>query len=226
MSLQLLPQKAIKLGNTLIIADLHLGFEESLAREGAYLPKAFDEMVSSLKGLLIKEKPKTLIINGDLKHSFIPFKRERLELRAFLEEIFPLVSKIIVVKGNHDVGISWIKEFGVEIVEKLEIKGYTITHGHQLIEGEKFIIGHEHPAIRLRDEVGALIKVPIFLISEDLIVLPAFTPWAYGNDILREIISPYLEKFDIRTSKILVPLEDEILDFGTLKKLIEALRKI
>lgn len=226
MSLQLLPQKAIKLGNAFIIADLHLGFEESLARGGAYLPRAFDEMVSSLKGLLMKEKPKILVINGDLKHSFIPFKREQLELRAFLEEIFPLVSEIVVVKGNHDVGISWIRGFGVEVVKKLEVKGYTITHGHQLVEGNKFIIGHEHPAIGLRDEVGALIKVPIFLVSDDLTVLPAFTPWAYGNNILRGIVSPYLEKFDIRASRILVPLEDEILDFGTLEKLVEALRKI
>lgn len=226
MKPQPLSQKALKLGSNLIIADLHLGYEESLAREGAYFPKVFGEVVKSLKALLLKEKPKRLIINGDLKHSFVPFKRERLELKAFFDEIQPLVNEIVVVRGNHDVGITWVKELGVEIVDMLELRGWTVVHGHQIVEGERFIIGHEHPAIRLRDEVGAVVKVPILLMSEDLIVLPAFTPWAYGNDILREIVSPYLRAFNISQAKVLVPLEDEILNFGLLEKLIGTLRKI
>ncbi len=223
---QPLPNKALKIGNNLIIADLHLGYEESLAKEGAYLPKAFHEMISSLKTMLQKEKPKRLIINGDLKHSFIPFRREKLELRAFFEEISPLVNEIVVVKGNHDVGIVWIKELGVEVVDELEIGGWKIVHGHKLVKGSKFIIGHEHPAIRLRDEVGALIKVPIFLLSDELIVLPAFTPWAYGNDILREIVSPFLLEFNIEDAEVIVPIEDELLNFSTMKQLREVLRKI
>lgn len=226
MKPQPLPQKALRLGSNLIIADLHLGYEESLAREGAYLPKVFGEVVKSLKALLLKEKPKRLIINGDLKHSFVPFKRERLELKAFFDEIQPLVNEIVVVRGNHDVGITWIKELDVEIVDMLELGGWTVVHGHQIVEGESFIIGHEHPAIRLRDEVGAVVKVPTLLMSKDLIVLPAFTPWAYGNDILREIVSPYLRAFNISQAKVLVPLEDEILNFGLLEKLIGTLRKI
>ncbi len=221
-----LPGKALKLGRNLIIADLHLGYEVSMAREGFYLPRIFHEVVGNLKSILESEKPKRLVINGDLKHSFIPEWREREELRAFVEEISPMVNEIVLVRGNHDVGTLWLRELGVEIVDELEVSGWKLVHGHKLVEGERFIIGHEHPAIRLRDEVGALIKVPIFLVGASLIVLPAFSPWAYGNDVLREIVSPFLRAYDVRASRVLVPLEDELLDFGELGKLSSVLSRI
>ncbi len=218
-----LPGKALKLGRTLVIADLHLGYEVSMAREGFYLPRVFHEVVGKLKGILERERPKRLVIDGDLKHSFVPEWREREELKAFVEEVSPLVNELVLVRGNHDVGTLWLRELGVEVVDELEVGGWKLVHGHKLVEGERFIIGHEHPAIRLRDEVGALVKVPAFLVGRELIVLPAFSPWAYGNDVLREIVSPFLRAYDISKARVLVPLEDELLDFGELGKLSRAL---
>ncbi|NJE84796.1 metallophosphoesterase [Thermococcus sp. CX2] len=221
-----LPDKALKLGDAVIVADIHLGYEVSMAREGFYLPRIFHEVVGRLRSLLERERPKRLIINGDLKHSFIPEWREREELEAFVEEVAPLVDEIILIKGNHDVGTLWLRELGVEILDELELHGWMLAHGHKLVEGERFIIGHEHPSIRLRDEVGAIVKVPAFLLSKDLVVLPAFSPWAYGNDVLREIVSPFLRAHDVSTSRVLVPLGDELLDFGTLGKLVEILGRM
>ncbi|RLF86434.1 metallophosphoesterase [Thermococci archaeon] len=223
---ELLPQKGLRIGNSIVIADLHIGYEESMAKEGVYLPKVFKQMLDSIVALLREERPKRLIINGDLKHSFIPLRREKFELKAFFEHTLPFVEEVIVVRGNHDVGISWVRELGVEIVDEIDIKGWKIVHGHKLVEGEKFIIGHEHPAIRLRDEVGALIKVPIFLVGETLIVLPAFSPWAYGNDVLREIVSPFLKHIKLSSFEVFVPLEKELLSFGKLDDLIRALQRI
>ena len=225
MKLKPLPEKALKLGRNIIVADLHLGYEVAMAREGFYLPRVFHEMVGSIEGLLRREKPKRLIIDGDLKHSFIPEWRERAELKAFFEEISPLVEEIVLVRGNHDVGIAWLRELGVEVVDELELGGWKLVHGHKVVEGERFIIGHEHPAIRLRDEVGAVVKVPAFLIGEKLIVLPAFSPWAYGNDVLREVVSPFLRliREDFR---VLVPLDNELLDFGRLSGLRVALSRL
>ncbi|ASJ03439.1 metallophosphoesterase [Thermococcus profundus] len=226
MKFTFLPEKALKAGNALVVADLHIGFEEAMVSEGHYIPKLLDEMISSLQSLLEREKPKRLIIDGDLKHSFVPLKREMRELRAFFERISRLVDEIILVRGNHDVGILWLRELGVEIVDELELSGWKVVHGHRLEEGERFIIGHEHPAIRLRDEVGAAVKVPAFLAGEELIVLPAFSPWAYGNDVTREIVSPFLQKFETSKLRVMVPLEGEVLDFGELGKLMEALRRL
>ncbi len=221
-----LPERALKLGRNLVIADLHLGYEVSMAREGFYLPRVFHEVVGRLKGVLEGEKPKRLIIDGDLKHSFVPEWREREELKAFVEEVSPLVDELVLVRGNHDVGTLWLRELGVEVVDELELGGWKLVHGHKLVEGERFIIGHEHPAVRLRDEVGALVKVPAFLMSDELVVLPAFSPWAYGNDVLREIVSPFLRAYDVSRARVLVPLEGEILDFGELERLSRVLQKL
>jgi putative SbcD/Mre11-related phosphoesterase len=208
------------------VADLHLGYEIAMAREGFYLPRVFGEVVRRLKLLLERERPKTLVIDGDLKHSFVPEWREKRELQAFVEEVAPLVDELILVRGNHDVGTLWLRELGVEVVDELELAGWKLVHGHKLVEGERFIIGHEHPSIRLRDEVGALLKVPVFLMGEELIVLPAFSPWAYGNDVLREIVSPFLRVHEISDARVLVPLEDELLDFGKLADLNRALASL
>jgi len=220
-----LPEKALRIGRNLVIADLHLGYEIAMAREGFYLPRVFHEVVGTLKALIERERPRRLIVNGDLKHSFIPEWRERAELRAFFEEISPLVGEIVLVRGNHDVGTLWLRELGVEVVDELEVKNWKLVHGHKVVEGERFIIGHEHPAIRLRDEVGATVKVPAFLIGDNLIVLPAFSPWAYGNDVLRETVSPFL-RFYREDFRVVVPLEGELLDFGRLSQLREALSRL
>ena len=220
-----LPEKALLLGKNLIISDLHLGYEIAMAREGFYLPRVFHEVVGDLKDLIKRERPKRLIINGDLKHSFIPEWRERAELKAFFEEIGPLVEEIVLVRGNHDVGTLWLRELGVEVVDELELGRWKLVHGHRVVEGGRFIIGHEHPAIRLRDEVGAIVKVPAFLLGEKLIVLPAFSPWAYGNDVLREIVSPFL-RFYPEDFRVLVPLDNELLDFGRLSQLREVLSRL
>ncbi|ASJ01731.1 metallophosphoesterase [Thermococcus gorgonarius] len=213
-------------GKNLLVADLHVGFEEALVSEGHYVPKLLGNLISSLKAVLERERPKRLIIDGDLKHSFVPIRREKAELRAFFEGIDGLVDEVILVRGNHDVGVLWLRELGVEIVDELDLKGWKVVHGHKLVEGERFIIGHEHPSIRLRDEVGAAVKVPAFLKGRDLVVLPAFSPWAYGNDVTREIVSPFLKKTDVLNLRILVPAGGEVLDFGELGKLLEAMRKI
>jgi len=221
-----LPEKALKIGRTLIVADLHLGYEIAMAREGFYLPRVFHEVVEDLKSLIERERPKRLVIDGDLKHSFVPEWRERAELRAFFEEISPLVDDVILVRGNHDVGTMWLRELGIEIVEEFKVGNWKLVHGHKLVEGERFIIGHEHPAIRLRDEVGALIKIPVFLMSKKLIVLPAFSPWAYGNDVLREIVSPFLRRETLKGARVIAPLGDELLDFGTLERLSQVLKSM
>ncbi len=226
MRIKPLPQKGLKIGKNLVIADLHLGYEISMTSKGVYLPSISKKIIHSLKLLIEQEKPKKLIIDGDLKHSFVPIKQEKFELKVFFSEISPLIEEIILVKGNHDIGILWTRELGVEVVDEIKLGKWKIVHGHKLVEGERFIIGHEHPAIRLRDEVGAIIKSPVFLIGKNLVVLPAFSPWAYGNDVLREIVSPFLEYFDISESEILVPLDREILNFGTLEKLSDMLRRI
>ncbi len=222
MKPKLLPEKGVLLGKNLIIADLHIGLEDYLNLDGHLIPIGLRRVVEQIKEMQRKYKAKRLIIAGDLKHSFSPFEREFRELRYFFDNLLPVFDEIVVVRGNHDTGIDWLTKLGVEVTDKYYLYDWTIVHGHKLEEGEKFIIGHQHPAIKLRDEVGAVIKTECFLKSKDLIVLPAFSIWSGGNDITQSIITPYLEG-KVEEMEVVVPVEDELLNFGKLRDLEEYL---
>ena len=80
----------IKKLKILVVADLHIGYEEALAEEGYLLPRTmFKEMSKELKELLEKLKPNLVVINGDLKHEFGQIsKQEWFETNTILDIIF------------------------------------------------------------------------------------------------------------------------------------------
>ncbi|MCL6500691.1 MAG: hypothetical protein K6T16_01505 [Candidatus Pacearchaeota archaeon] len=73
----------LKKSRTLIIADLHIGYEGALLEEGVLVPKmTFGDMKREILELL-KLRPKVVVINGDLKHEFGQISRQ--EWRETLE---------------------------------------------------------------------------------------------------------------------------------------------
>ncbi len=223
---KLLPEGAVKIGDAVIIADVHIGLEAMMQRTGVYIPSLLRDVIDSIRGLLERENAGRLVIAGDLKHSFAPMFRERLELKEFVDKIKGSVDDIILVRGNHDIEIGWLEYEGVHITNCLRLHGWTVVHGHRPSELRRLVIGHEHPAVTLRDEVGASVKMRAFLVDEGLVVLPAFSPWAYGNDVLRETISPMLKGGRAENMRIIVPVGDELLEFGSIKELRNAIRSI
>ncbi|HIC95963.1 TPA: hypothetical protein EYP12_04955, partial [Candidatus Bipolaricaulota bacterium] len=94
----------------LVIADLHLGYEEALRREGVLVPpghlrKVEARLLKILRGLGMSPfpRPERLIINGDLKHSFSPLsRREGEEAEEFLEFAAAEFAELVLLRGNHD----------------------------------------------------------------------------------------------------------------------------
>ena len=76
--------------NILIIGDIHIGYEESLNKQGVLMPRLqFSEIIKRLEPILKKiKKLKTIIINGDLKHEFSSISaqewRQTLKLLDYL----------------------------------------------------------------------------------------------------------------------------------------------
>ena len=61
----------LKAEKTLVIGDLHLGYEEMLINKGILVPKAqLKETLRDLEELVKKTRPLRIVINGDLKHEF------------------------------------------------------------------------------------------------------------------------------------------------------------
>ncbi len=77
-------------------------------------------------------------------------------------------------------------------------------------------MGHEHPAVKLKDELGAVLSVPAFLVTERLMVLPAFSPLALGVDVSSyPYLSPILNRTPIDDARVIgVDEKEGLLDFG------------
>ena len=76
---------------TLILADVHLGFEESLHQQGVLVPKRqLAELLALLEGILSNVHPETIILAGDTKHVFGKILRQEWN---DAEKVFVLLKK-------------------------------------------------------------------------------------------------------------------------------------
>ncbi len=196
----------IKESKTLVIADLHLGYEESLNKKGVFVPRLqFKDIYLRLEKMLAKIKTETIVITGDLKHEFGVIRDTEWKNIFKLIDLFLKHSKnLIIIKGNHDVTLPWItRKKGIELVEYYKIGDILICHGDEILNNEDFnkskiiIIGHEHPAIGLKEK-SKYESYKCFLkgkySNKILIVLPSFHTLTTGTDVLRSrLLSPFLQ---------------------------------
>ena len=186
----------------------------------------FNEIIKRLNKIFRKVKPRTIVVNGDLKHEFGTISEQ--EWRNVLKLIDYLSEKcdeLILVKGNHDINLGPIaRKRKIEIKEYYQAGNAAILHGHKIIPGLKskiLIIGHEHPAISLRKGQRAE-TYKCYLAGKYkksiLIVQPSINLINEGTDIMKEkLLSPFLKQNLCEFSVFVV--EDRIYDFGKLKNL-------
>ena len=205
------PAIYIKRIDALVITDLHLGIESILAEQGVYVPKVqFKKEISILKKIFEIESPSKIIIIGDIKHEFSETSYHEFievhKLLSFLTE----QTEVLLIKGNHDNYINRVtKSFNIPVTDIYEEKEYFFAHGHEDIALEKvksrtIIIGHEHPAIALYDNLGIKEKLPVLMVGKlmtghNIVVLPAFSTFAQGSEVNNipqsELLSPMLRNF-------------------------------
>ncbi|NPA05633.1 MAG: metallophosphoesterase [Crenarchaeota archaeon] len=226
-----------------VLADLHLGFEEEAASQGYYVPRIqLRRSLEILRSVLDETGADWVIFAGDVKHCF---SRLLWSERRELEELFSFLEKrgvrVTVVRGNHDNYLPIVaKKHGVEIVQELYVDGYLVIHGHKKPAGgypgpvKAVIMGHEHPSIRLRDRLGYVTKMPCFLtapyrpLSATLVVLPAIGQYQTGTSVTLDpstYLSPLLrEEVDLSRVKPYVLAEDfgvfEFPELGLLEDLL------
>jgi len=194
-------------GDTLVVADLHLGLGGTLVRPGGP-PEGSAELLSGrLLGLLASTRASHLLIAGDVKH---PIVGTPPPLRPVLFEFFSTLLRegyrVDIVLGNHDVGLArhLPREVGVHPATGVTRHGVGVFHGHRwpsdrVLRASRLITGHLHPGYRLApttdDSAG---KRPCWVRAElpppprpprrsrrrpelrarEIVVLPAFNPLA------------------------------------------------
>ena len=214
--------------NAIIIADLHLGYEGVLRMEGVAMPRYQEKVImEKLSSIIKKYGPEKVIVNGDFKHNFgRNLKQEWQEVSNVLKFLCKK-GDVVLIRGNHDNFLKNIaSKFDVTMADKYDIKGITIAHGHKDVRGKKMIIAHEHPSIKLRDRVGATLSLPCYLFSDEIIVMPAFSPLASGTDVSSadagDYLSPILKKHDMDEFRVLAISEAGLLDFSTVGNMKKA----
>jgi len=197
-----LPAAYVEHANTVVIADVHLGYEEEMARSGVYLPKLqLRKALALLDSLAARHRGATLVVAGDVKHSFSRLLRqERVEVARFVAHAVQAgFKRVVVVRGNHDNFVSHIvRDHGGEWVEDLVDlgRGVIVAHGHKKISAdyEIIIIGHEHPAVQV-SMASSRAKFPAFLAvpldgGQLALVLPPAGAYQVGN-----VVSTYRENY-------------------------------
>ncbi len=211
---------------TLVIADLQLGYEQSLRKLGHnIIYEQAEKMLRLLEKLVIITKAERIVINGDLKHEFGRISgQERRDILHLIRKLERRV-EVIVVKGNHDtITKPLTDELGVEFKKSWEDENFLCVHGHELPEKIKknIIIGHLHPAVTLHDGVRKE-RFKAFMIGKyrgkRLVVLPSFSTIVEGTDVLTSgSHSPLVDKKTVDSSELYV-IADEIRYFGKAQKL-------
>jgi len=216
--------------DTLIISDLHIGQEEELLKKGVMIPKfQFKDLFENLKMLIETTKPKKVIIAGDLKHEFGSISNQEWnDTFKVIDYILANCESLILVRGNHDKILGPIaSKKKIDVVDSYVFGENIVMHGDYLPRKEiltgvkRIIIGHEHPAIMLREESKAE-KFKCFLKGKwkeyELVVLPAFNPFSTGIDITAEkLSSPFLK--DIRDFDVFIVEQKKVFPFGKVSNI-------
>ncbi len=215
---------AAMVNRTLVVADLHLGYEDALRERGVELPYEQYQWIRREIIRYIEEKdPETVVLNGDIKHEFGgALSQEWREVLDLIRTLRKENVRIEVVRGNHDnYLIPILLKEGIRIRDPYFILGRVMYfHGHRDLlsvpkDVEFIVMGHEHPAISLRDDIGGSHKFKVFLEGEYLgakvLVLPSLSPLAPGTDIIKarkeDLLSPLLRSADL--DKFIVYIADE-----------------
>jgi len=140
----------------LVVADLHIGWESTLADKGFHIPSQVGKMLQALKRLIKAYRPRSLIFLGDVKHTITGAEAEEwAEIPGFFEVLKGLVPEVLVIPGNHDGKLSSLLPEGVELLDPggLALWGsFGLFHGHawpspELLACKWLITGHVHPVV-------------------------------------------------------------------------------
>ena len=196
----------------LVVADLHFGIEADLALHGLHFRSRSKARLERLLSIVDHADPDGLVLLGDVKHSIPSITRqEYYELPPILETLRDRVP-LKVFPGNHDTGIErYLKPAEIYAKDGAIIDGAGYLHGHMYpspdLAGHLIIIGHHHPLLSLRDEVGCALQSPAYLRAglniealgmgetkktdapTRVLFMPSFNEIA-GYDILRIVRNP------------------------------------
>ncbi len=210
-------QPAMKIGSSLVIADLHLGIEDELNRNGVNIADQTSVLLKNILSLVKKTRAKEIILLGDIKNSIYIKKEDRFKIPFFLNKLGDRI-KVLLIKGNHDGRIEKLAGKNIEVCSFVKRGCYLLTHGHKKIpkkllkdsKTKSIIIGHNHSGIRFRDRFGVTSTEPCWVIGttktkakKQVILMPAFNPLVGAIAINKDgVLGPVAKSMRLDNAKI------------------------
>lgn len=207
---------ALRVDDTFVIGDLHIGVETHLMKKGFHLISRTEDMFSTI--FEASGGCDHLIVLGDVKDA-VPgsSKQEFREIPDFFGRLLQIFDNIDVVRGNHDTNIEEFLPKGIRIRPStgMVIGDIGYVHGHtwpseEVMGCKTLIMAHEHPAVMFRDGVGKQTTEPCWIrgqfisgggrferYPESFVIIPAFNRMLGGSPM------------NVNNGKFLGPLVDE-----------------
>lgn len=147
----------------LAIADYHAGIESALRYErGVELPSRATERRDRVLALLERTNAERLVVLGDLVHRIsAPKGADEDEVLGLLEMLDEQGVPLTLARGNHDGGVADVFEDRIDVTpgDGSRVGDVGLVHGHtwpseSVLSADVVCMGHEHPTVRLQDEVG------------------------------------------------------------------------
>jgi len=156
---------------TLVIADLHIGWEIALAQKGIHVPSQTPKMLNKLLQIIDLCKPSSLLFLGDVKHTIAKVELEEWrDVPEFFEALTNKVNDIRVILGNHDGNLEPLLPEKVKIFPStgLALGDVGFFHGNawpapELLGCHSLVMGHVHPTVAFRDPLGFRITAQVWV---------------------------------------------------------------
>ena len=174
----------LEAAETLVVADLHLG-RAATSNVSAPLDERGD-LLDRLARLRTAFDPSTVVFAGDVLHSFstVPDGIDETVTELY-DRCVDAGVDVVAIEGNHDRLLETIWPTSIESAAKLD-DGTVVCHGHEEpdVEGSRYLIGHDHPAITIEGVKRPCLCVdPTGYRGREIAVLPAFTRFAGGVEL-------------------------------------------
>ncbi len=184
--MQLLPDRALfwPARRTLSVADVHFGKDAAFRRAGLAIPHgALEADLARLHRLIEGTDADRLVVLGDFFHAR-PHPDEPLIERFGAWRRQHAALTVEVIRGNHDrhagsaleTHLRWREEPAPE-------PPFLLRHEPAATPGAYVLAGHLHPVFRLAGTAGDTARLPVFHVSSDVAVLPAFGEFTGGHPV-------------------------------------------
>ncbi|MBN2330235.1 MAG: metallophosphoesterase [Candidatus Aenigmarchaeota archaeon] len=161
---------ALMAGDSLVIADLHLGIEREFRKSGIRFPSQTGRIRDRIDRLIEETRPERLIFLGDVKHKVPGISlQEAREIPGFLKHFSDRL-EVGIVPGNHDAGIEKYAPRAVKIhpATGIGVDGIFLNHGHAwpdpgFLRCGTIVLGHQHPMVEFKDKLMYRFVEPVWI---------------------------------------------------------------